>query len=59
MKAIKTYQYPRVVNKGVIKDGDISATISTSSFENNYLIIEIIRCEEGNLRNRKVKRQER
>lgn len=37
---VKLYQYPRGANKGGILQGDICPTISTSSWENNCLLIE-------------------
>lgn len=36
----KLWQYPRGANKGGVLDVDVCPTISTSSWENNCLLIE-------------------
>lgn len=41
----KLWQYPRGANKGGVLNIDISPTISTSSWENNCLLIEIYEQE--------------
>lgn len=41
----KLWQYPRGANKGGVLNVDVSPTISTSSWENNCLLIEIYEQE--------------
>lgn len=47
MKTYRTYQYPRGMNRGGDRDGEICSTISKSSWENNYLLIEIVKYEQA------------
>ena len=47
MKTYRTYQYPRGKNRGGCRDGEICSTISKSSWENNYLLIEIVKYEQA------------
>ena len=47
MKKYKIYQHPRGVNRGGCRDGEICSTISKSSWENNYLLVEIVNYEQA------------
>ena len=47
MKTYRTYQYPRGVNRGGCRDGEICSTISKSSWEHNYLLVEIVNYEQA------------
>ena len=47
MKTYRTYQYPRGKNRGGCRDGEICSTISKSSWEHNYLLVEIVKYEQA------------
>lgn len=46
MKTYRTYQYPRGSNRGA-RDGETCSTVSKSSWEQNYLLIETIKYEQA------------
>ena len=59
MKIYRTYQYPRGVNRGGCQDGEICSTISKSSWEHNYLLIEIVKYEQADKDRQPVRREQR
>ena len=59
MKTYRTYQYPRGENRGGCRDGEICSTISKSSWEHNYLLVEIVKYEQADKDRQPVRREQR